>query len=39
MKVEHYHLDEVNPNVTLTTYVLDGSPETLNGKPRPAIAR
>lgn len=37
MKVEQFNLDKDKPNVTLTTYVLDDSPETLNGKPRPAI--
>lgn len=37
MKVEKINLYENREDVTLTTYVLDDSPEMLNGKKRPAV--
>lgn len=37
MKTEKIHLRVDNPDVTLTTYILDDSPEMLNGKSRPGI--
>lgn len=37
MLVKKIQLDDNNPDVTLTTYVLDDSVELLNGKKRPAI--
>ncbi|WP_162012219.1 alpha/beta hydrolase [Streptococcus sp. S784/96/1] len=37
MLVKKIQLDDNNPNVTLTTYILDDSSELLNGKKRPAI--
>lgn len=37
MLVEKIQLDDNNPNVTLTTYVLDDSVELSAGKKRPAI--
>ncbi|BDR56635.1 alpha/beta hydrolase [Xylocopilactobacillus apis] len=37
MKIEKFNLSSENQNVTLTTYLLDDSPETINGKPRPGI--
>lgn len=37
MKCEKICLYDDDPNVTLTTYVLDDSPEMLKGKKRPAV--
>lgn len=37
MEINKIQLDDQNPNVTLTTYLLNDSPELLDGKPRPAI--
>ena len=37
MKVEKIYLDKESESATLTTYVLDDSPEMLKGKNRPAI--
>lgn len=37
MKIEKFNLDKQNLDVTLTAYLLDDSPEMLNGKPRPGI--
>lgn len=37
MLVETIQLDEINPQVTLTTYVLTDSKDLLNGKKRPAM--
>lgn len=37
MKIKKIQLDQENLLITLTTYVLDDSPEMMNGKPRPAV--
>ena len=37
MRVEQFQLYENDPNVTLTAYILDDSPEMLSGKSRPAV--
>ena len=37
MKCEKIYLYDDDPKVTLTTYVLDDSPEMLKGKKRPAV--
>lgn len=37
MLVKKIHLDEKDPQVTLTTYILDDSSELLDGKRRPAV--
>lgn len=37
MKTEKFQLFEDRKNVTLTTYILEDSPEILNGKKRPLI--
>jgi len=37
MRIEQFHLYEDDPNVTLTAYILDDSPEMLKGKKRPAV--
>ena len=37
MIIKTYHLYEDDPKVTLTTYILEDSPEMLNGTKRPAI--
>lgn len=37
MKIEKIQLFDNKPNVTLTSYILDDSPEILNGKKRPAV--
>jgi len=37
MRIETIALRRENPNVTLTTYIIDDSPEMLNGANRPAI--
>jgi len=37
MKCQTINLREGRTDITLTTYVLDNSPETLNGKRRPAV--
>lgn len=37
MKIETIQLNEKKPQVTLTAYLLDDSPEMLKGKARPAV--
>ena len=37
MKIEQFYLYDDDPKVTLTTYILDDSPEMLMGKKRPAV--
>ncbi len=37
MLIQTIPLDDKNPDVTLTTYVLSNSPELLDGKKRPAV--
>ncbi|MFB9769247.1 alpha/beta hydrolase [Lactiplantibacillus modestisalitolerans] len=37
MQIKEIQLDEQNPNVTLTAYLLADSAETVKGKPRPAV--
>ncbi|MBQ9064806.1 MAG: alpha/beta hydrolase [Blautia sp.] len=37
MKIEQFKLYEDDPNVTLTAYILDDSPEMTKGKKRPAF--
>ena len=37
MKLEQFYLYDDDPKVTLTAYILDDSPEMMNGKKRPAF--
>ncbi len=37
MRIEQFQLYEDDPKVTLTAYILDDSPEMLNGTKRPAV--
>ena len=37
MRIEQFHLYKDDPKVTLTAYILDDSPEMLNGTKRPAV--
>ena len=37
MRIEQFQLYEDDPKVTLTAYILDDSPEMLNGAKRPAV--